>query len=176
MKKPFYLFLFFLFLGFRTFAQFSWVQIGVDGLTCSACSRSVEMSIRKLSFVDSVVMNLEHTQGKITFKKEAKVDIDKIAKAVTDAGFSLRSLYAGITIPELTINNDFCWILENNNYHFIKVADSKVLKGTVALQFVGEKFMSKKEFKNWKMFCITTCTNSSISTTPFSKTYYVSFQ
>src|ERR1700749_3409802 len=41
------LFVFLLSVQAGAFAQFSWAQIGVDGLTCSACTRSVEMSIRK---------------------------------------------------------------------------------------------------------------------------------
>ena len=103
----------FIIVALHSFAQLNWAQIGVDGLTCSACTRSVEMSIRKLTFVDSVTMNLEHTTGKITFKKGAKVEIDKIAKAVTDAGFSLRSLYAGINISELKVTENACWQFEN---------------------------------------------------------------
>ena len=155
-------------------AQFNWARIGVDGLTCSACTRSVEMSIRKLSFVDSVSMNLEHTDGKILFKKGAKVEIDKIAKAVNDAGFSLRSLYAGITVDQLKLGNDLCWVYENNNYHFVKIATDSELKGLVTLRFIDEKFMSKKEFKIWKMYCTGNCNSSSPQTAPYLKSYYVS--
>lgn len=54
-------------------AQFLWAEIGVDGLTCFACSRSVEISVRKLDFVDSVVMNLEYTDRKVYFKKERRL-------------------------------------------------------------------------------------------------------
>ena len=168
------LFLFLLVAQSSTYAQFTWAQIGVDGLTCSACTRSVEMSIRKLSFVDSVSMNLEHTEGKIIFKKGSKVEIDKIAKAVVDAGFSIRSLYAGINVDQLKVMNDLCWAFENDNYHFVKITDNKDLKGPVALKFVGEKFMSKKEFKTWKMYCTNTCTIPASSTIPVSKNYYVS--
>ena len=164
----------FIIVALHSFAQFNWAQIGVDGLTCSACTRSVEMSIRKLTFVDSVTMNLEHTTGKITFKKGAKVEIDKIAKAVTDAGFSLRSLYAGINISELKVTENACWQFENNTYHFIKIPDSKDFKGIVSVQFIGEKFMPKKEYKNWKQYCKDTCTPPTPQPTAVSKTYYVS--
>jgi copper chaperone CopZ len=166
--------MFLLLVQLKAFSQFNWAQIGVDGLTCSACSRSVEMSIRKLSFVDSVNMNLEHTEGKIIFKKGVKIEIEKIAKAVVDAGFSLRSLYAGINIAPLNISNDFCWVYENDNYHFIKIDNARELKGIVTLKFIGEKFMSKKEFKNWKMYCNTNCNVPTSQNTPLSKTYYVS--
>ncbi|MGZ4033427.1 MAG: heavy-metal-associated domain-containing protein [Bacteroidia bacterium] len=165
-------FLFTIQLG--AFAQFNYALIGVDGLTCSACTRSVEMSIRKLSFVDSVTMNLEHTEGKIIFKKGAKVEVDKIAKAVVDAGFSLRSLYAGVNFDHLKLSNDLCWMFDGNNYHFVKIANDTELNGIVTVKFIGEKFMSKKEFKNWKMYCTNNCSVPSSQTTPNSKSYYVS--
>ena len=170
---PILFFTFLLATSLKISAQFSFAQIGIDGLTCSACSRSVEMSIRKLPFVDSVIMNLEHTQGKIIFKKGVKVEIEKIAKAVINAGFSVRSLYATINIDRLKINNDFCWMYENDNYHFIKVPDNKELKGIVSLKFIGEKYMPKKEFKTWKMYCNDLC-NPALPVVPTSKKYDVS--
>ena len=66
-------------------AQYTSARIGVNGLTCSACTRSVEMSIRKLPFIENVEMNLENTDGILKFKKGQEVDIFKIAQAVVDA-------------------------------------------------------------------------------------------
>jgi cation transport ATPase len=155
-------------------AQFGWAQIGVDGLTCSACTRSVEMSIRKLNFVDTVTMNLEHTEGKIIFKKNAKVEMWMVAKAVVDAGFSLRSLYAGVDIESLKVSTDLCWEFENNNYHFVKITNNVEIKKNLSIRFIGEKFMSKKEYKNWKVLCTLTCANADYKNTLNDKTYYVS--
>ncbi len=175
MKLKFlFLFIFFSFSNLSfILAQFSWAQVGVNGLTCSACSRSVEMSIRKLSFVDSVIMNLEHTDGKIIFKKGSKVEIDKIAKAFTDAGFSVRSLYTGITIENISVANDCCWNFENNTYHFIKVTESKEFKGTVSLKFIGDKYMPKSEYKEWKPYLSNPCVSLVNIDASSSKTYYV---
>jgi copper chaperone CopZ len=128
-------------------AQFLWAELGVDGLTCSACSRSVEMSLRKLSFVDSVDMNLEHTQGKIFFKKNGIVDADKIAQAVVDAGFSVRFLRADFSFTSIPENAQFTF--ENTKYQLIKTADKKINKETI-LTFIGKNFLSKKEFSHWK--------------------------
>jgi copper chaperone CopZ len=168
------LFLLLLIAQFKTYAQFNWAKIGVDGLTCSACTRSVEMSIRKLSFVDSVIMNLDNTEGKVIFKKGAKVEIEKISKAVIDAGFSLRSLEADITMDELKVNDNLCWTYENNTYHFIKIAAEKELKGEVLLRFIGEKYLSKKEFKNWKIYCKNPCNGAASQPIQHSQNYYVS--
>ena len=155
-------------------AQFTSAEIGVDGLTCSACTRSVEMSIRKLSFVDSVAMNLEHTEGKIFFKSNAKVDIDKVAKAVIDAGFSLRSLTASLNVSGIKASNDFCWSYENNTYHFVKMPAAENLSGTIRLKFIGDKYMSKKELKDWKMYMTSNCSEGVPAGVPHSKNYYVS--
>lgn len=167
--------LFFLILAqLKMSAQFASAEIGVDGLTCSACTRSVEMSIRKLSFVDSVSMNLEHTEGKIIFKKGAKVDIEKIAKAVVDAGFSLRSLNAEIIIDDLKAGNDFCWDYQDNVYHFVKMPEYVELKGPVKLKFIGSEYMSNKEYKAWKIYCTDACNSGTPANAPHSKNYYVS--
>ncbi|MBN8695616.1 MAG: heavy-metal-associated domain-containing protein [Bacteroidetes bacterium] len=128
----------------------------MDGLTCSACTRSVEMNIRKLDFVDSVAMSLENTEGKITFKAGKKVTIEKIAQAVFDAGFSVRYLKANFVFDNLTISNGFNWTNENEQYCFVK-ADNKILNGETVLIFIGEKFMPSKPYKTWKKKIIECC-------------------
>jgi copper chaperone CopZ len=148
-----------LILSVKMGAQFSWVQIGVDGLTCSQCSKSVEMSIRKLDFVQNVDMNLEHTEGKITFKPGAKVNVEKIAKAVVDAGFSVRYLHAGFIFENIAMTNGFCFPFEGKQYQFVK-AESKNLNGEATIKFVGKKFQSNKEYKHWKADLTPVCDKS----------------
>jgi copper chaperone CopZ len=130
-------------------SNYSWVQVGVDGLTCSQCSRSVEMCIRKLSFVQDVVMNLANTEGKITFKPGTKVDIKKIAQAVVDAGFSVRYISAGFVFENASISENSCFPFEENQFQFVKV-DPKTLNGETTLKFIGKKFLNPKEFRKWK--------------------------
>ena len=147
-------------------AQFTWAQIGVDGLTCSACTRSVEMSIRKLDFVDSVAMNLEHTEGKIIFKKGSKVEIEKIAGAVIDAGFSLRYLHAAVILKDVKISDNYCYSFEGNSYQFVKT-ENKTLNGESIIKFLGAKYLSGKEFKSWKPSLKSNCTGKK------AKVYFV---
>ena len=71
-------------------AGIQWVEVGVNGLTCSMCTRSVEMSIRKLEFVDSVVMDLETTEGRIFLRPNVPFNLGQIAKAIVKAGFSVQ--------------------------------------------------------------------------------------
>jgi len=136
-----------LFSGIAT-AQIQSVSIGVNGLTCSQCSHSVEMSIRKLDFVKEVQMNLDKTEAEIFFIDGNKVDISKIAKSVIDAGFSVRYLKAKIYFNQLSVNENYCWIYEGGYYQFIKTS-TKVLNGLENITFIGKKFMPGKEYKKW---------------------------
>lgn len=137
-------------------AQFKSAEIGVDGLTCSACTRAVEMNIRKLDFVDSVAMNLENTQGKIVFKPGKKVSIEKIARAVMDAGFSVRFMKANFKFNNLAVSPAYNWVNEDEHYCFVG-KDSKILDGEIVLEFIGEKFMPAKTYKSWKKKIIECC-------------------
>ncbi|MEI7802740.1 MAG: heavy metal-associated domain-containing protein [Bacteroidota bacterium] len=130
-------------------AQFTWAQIGVNGLTCSQCTRSVEMSIRKLPFVQDVEMNLENTEGKIIFKKDAPVEFDKIAKAVTDAGFALRYLKAAFIFETVTVADDSVYSTSDFQFHFIKIKP-QILNGETTLTFIGSLYMPNKELAKWK--------------------------
>lgn len=149
-------------------AQFQTVFIGVNGLTCSQCSRTVEISIRKLDFVADVQMNLEHTEGKIILKNGKKADMEKIAQAVTDAGFSLRYLKADLTIDNSINTSGQCVNYKGDEYVFT-AAPKQPLTGTVHLTFLGKKYQSKSEFKkvqpNMKNACGANTTG---------KLYYVS--
>lgn len=88
-------FYFFLFFTCNLFAaRFTSAVIGIDGLTCSACSFSTEQSIRKLDFVENVNMELNENMATITFKKDKEISIDAIVRRVYAAGFSVRSVKA----------------------------------------------------------------------------------
>ena len=147
--------------------QFQNVYIGVNGLTCSQCSRTVEMSIRKLDFVDDVQMNLEHTEGKIILKKNKKADIEKIAQAVVNAGFSVRYLQADLAIDNSMTTSGACINYKGDQYVFTQ-APNEPLKGTVKLKFIGKKYLPKNEFKKMEAVMNDKCGN------PAGKVYHVS--
>src|ERR1700744_1730275 len=107
--KALFITLLFCYCVFPASAQFQAVYIGVNGLTCSQCSRTVEMSIRKLDFVADVQMNLEHTEGKIILKKDKKADMDKVAQAVVNAGFSVRYLQADLAVDNSITTTGQCF-------------------------------------------------------------------
>ncbi len=149
------------------FAQFKSVDFGVNGLTCSACTRSVEMSIRKLNFIENIEMNLTNTNGKIIFKKGQSVSFDAIAKAVTDAGFSVRYLNATFQLNTVLISANHCFTYENTNYQFINNSTIQP-NGNIVFKFIGKQFLPKKEFKKeWNNNIKPSCDNTKL------KTYYV---
>lgn len=158
ISKPTLLTAIFLLCFLFSKAQFISATIGIDGLTCSACSFSTEKSIRKLHFVDSVYMELDKNIATVYFKKNTIVSIQQLAQKVYDAGFAVRSMYVLFNFSDVTVTNDFCFLYENNIYHFIKVNNEKNLKGVVSIKFIGEKFMTKKEYKIWRFYCNSTCT------------------
>jgi copper chaperone CopZ len=153
-------------------AQFRSAVVGVDGLTCSACAFATEKSLLKLDVIDSVFMQLEENTATVFFKERKKIDMNAVAKKITDAGFSVRNFIASVEVGQLTVKPDYCWTYENDTYHFIKLNGDKELKGLVQLLFIGDKFMPSKEFKKWKLYCKNACTPGT-TPAPYSKDYYV---
>lgn len=156
-------------------AQFQSAVIGVDGLTCSACSFATQKSLLELKSVDSVYMQLEKNTATVYFKKGEKVNVKDLAKKVVDAGFSVRSITAQVNVKELQVSPDYCWNYEGDVYHFIKLETPKKLNGETQLTFIGEKFMPAKEFKKWKMYSKNACPSNG-APTPYSQDYYVTIQ
>lgn len=156
----------FLFCTLQSQAQFKWAMVGVNGLTCSACSRTVEMAIRKLPFVKDVQMNLDNTEGKIIFSDNATVDIEKIAQAVTNAGFSVRYLNADFLFNNVNVSSGYCFNNGNYTFQFISIA-AKTLDGESQIKFIGAEFLPKDEFKKMKPLLVNSCAESK------AKVYFV---
>jgi len=165
MKKLCTLFAVCLFFTLSKAQQFTSAEVGINGLTCSMCTRTTELSIRKLDFVDSVIMDLTNTNGIIIFKKGAVVSVEKIAKAVKDAGFSVRYLKAGFDLDKQNISSGSCFMYKGGQYKFLS-QDSTSLSGTATLIFVGKNYMPPKEFKKWSGKVKDACTAG-------KQTYYV---
>jgi copper chaperone CopZ len=68
------------------------VTLVASGLTCSMCSKAIFKSLTKLHFVEEVKVDIEKSKYILCFKTDSKVDIAQIKKAVTDAGFGVKSL------------------------------------------------------------------------------------
>lgn len=149
-------------------AQITKAIVGINGLTCSACSFATEKSIRQLNFVDSVNMDLVNNIATVYFSKTIKVNLDEVSKKVYDAGFSVRSLEAFFYFNQVSVSPHFCFEYANDSYNFFEVKETQLLNGEVKLKLIAKKYMTKAEYKLWK---------PKIDATPLchqtSKTYFV---
>lgn len=136
-------------LPLSVLAGIKWVDIGVNGLTCSMCTRSVEMSVRRLSFVDSVVMSLEKTEGRVYVKQGDPINLKAIAKAVVDAGFSVRFLRVEFVFNDIEVNQDGSFLYQGQQYIWLDYKNGSA-KGDVSLKLVDDYFLPHKESSVWK--------------------------
>lgn len=147
--------------------QVLWAEIGVNGLTCSQCCKTVEQSIRKLDFVMAVKMDLEQTSGLVNFKEGSDIDPELLADAVSRAGFSVRYLKAQMLFDSITISDEYCHWMNGRYFQFIHSAGKK-LKGQVVVKFEGKKYMPVKEYRKVRLLLRAKCATAG------EKGYFVS--
>ncbi len=112
-------------------------------------------------------MNLENTEGKILFKDNADIDIEKVAEAVIDAGFSVRYLTADLVFNQITVTNGYCFSNGKYNLQFVNIPEKK-LEGQTTLRFIGPKFQPKNEYSRMKSVLRNSCAGKN------QKVYFVS--
>ncbi|MFC4770925.1 copper chaperone CopZ [Enterococcus hermanniensis] len=61
-------------------------QFAINGMSCNHCVAKVENAVNQLAGIDKVKINLKKNQGVVKFD-ETKVSAEKIAAAVTEAGY-----------------------------------------------------------------------------------------
>lgn len=145
MRK--YLVFFLLFLGSRQLqAQFAQAEVSVNGLTCSQCSRSVEMALKRLDFIAKVEMDLQHPTARIVFMKNKAIDFSKLAAAVRDAGFNVRSIKARLDAHSNIVDNCFL----DNKIMYFNAGDAGQLKPGSSLLLLGNDLISKTELEKYK--------------------------
>jgi len=143
MRK--YLVFFLLFMaGLQARAQFTQAEVSVNGLTCSQCSRSVEMALKRLDFISKVEMELQQPTAHIVFKKNKAIDFSKLAAAVRDAGFSVRSVKARLG----TLDNGTCFL--DNKIMYFNAGNAEPLKAGAHILLLGNDLISKTELDKYK--------------------------
>lgn len=140
-----------------SFSQTISFNLGIDGLTCSQCSKSVEMQLKRLDFVKSVEMELASTSAIIKVNEASVLSPDEIAKAVRNAGFSVRYLKLSTSAeikPCMLIDGfDGMFSLQNVKN------DNSQTKAT-SIIFLGSSFQSKKELKQNKYNLTNLCSDN----------------
>ena len=149
-------------------SQLFQVFLGINGLTCSQCSRSVEMSLLKLKFVDHVEMELARAEGTVFFKPGQKVDLDKVAQAVYDAGFAVRFIKLEMDLSKNMLSGN-CFNYEGNYFQVIgKQNDIDI--SNARFKLLGKNFLPNKEWKEVRSQLVSACTATD------QKTYFIQLQ
>jgi len=140
-------------------AQFSSASLQASGLTCALCTKAINKSLEQLPFVESVNADIKTSSFRITFKKDADVNIDALRKGVEDAGFSVAKLQLTANFNNVRIENDAHQVINGKAFHFLSVKP-RVLDGEQQLTLVDKNFVQAKDFKKYsassKMSCVQT--------------------
>ena len=92
MKKLYLITAILFFFSNTAFAGESHYQLKVDGLVCTFCEYNIEKKVSKLEGISAVKANLEDGTVSITVADGATLPEADIRKAITDAGFTLKSI------------------------------------------------------------------------------------
>lgn len=125
-------------------AQTQQVVVSISGLTCSQCSRSVEMQLKKLGFIQSIQMDLKQTTATLKIKSGSKTDFRSIAKAVTDAGFSVAGLEAYMYAKQLKTDNNGCMQSGDGRFYIVNAPLASPARELIKFEFIGKPFNTTK--------------------------------
>lgn len=123
-------------------AQFQNIEIGINGLTCSQCSRTVYNALSKVEGVKSIEMDLNHPVAYVSLSPNAKIRFEDLQGAVVNAGYKVRDFYFQVSDVSAWEDVDGYrvmppWILGG-------IEDIEQWKDGVRLQIMDPKFMSDK--------------------------------
>src|SRR5688500_10998720 len=104
--KKLSLFIIFILTLSTVHAQFNKATLQAIVLTCAMCTKAINNSLEELSFIQSVKADIKNSAFNIVFKEGSKVDIDRLKKAVEDAGFSVARLKVAGNFNNLAIKNN----------------------------------------------------------------------
>lgn len=164
MKKVFLFIAFF--WAISASAQVQKVNLQASGLTCAMCSKAIYKAVSAISFVDTVLVNIEASTYDIRFNSDATPQFDQIAKAVVDAGFSVANLTVVVNFNKQNVDKNGLLTLDGIQYKIMGTPPT-TLQGSKKLQLIGKQYMLPKDFKK-----IPAGANSDIST----KTYLVAIK
>jgi copper chaperone CopZ len=130
-------------------AQFISATLGINGLTCSLCSYSVERELKKLDCIEQVTMDLNQNIATIRFKPNKVVRMKEVVDAVYKAGFSVGYTQALFSFNTVTIDEFFSFSYEGDRYKLIN-GSSQALQGEHVIQFIDKKYLVPKIYKTWE--------------------------
>ncbi len=129
--------------------QFKSVRVKITGLTCSLCSKGVESALRKISFIESIDMDLNETTAVVHFNHKSPVDLEMVADKIEEGGFSVSRMEAEYLINGGDIVSDSSITGKDHTLRILK-NDKTKLQNLIKFQVIGLKFMKKKDYELWK--------------------------
>lgn len=155
-------------VALSTRAQVLEAKLQASGLTCSMCSKAVLNALQKVSFVKAVDVNIDKQEYGISFKKDSKIDLDALSKAVEDAGFSVAKLSVTALVEPQKVEKDKHIAIGGQTFHFLN-AGGQQLPQTATFRVVDKTFVSDKEFKKWSGLSSLACVKTGKMETCCSK-------
>ncbi|HUR12637.1 MAG TPA: heavy metal-associated domain-containing protein [Flavitalea sp.] len=155
MKKLFFSLISILLISV-TQAQFRSASLTASGLTCAMCTKAINNSLDRLSFIESVSPDIKNSAFNIVFRKDAAVDPDLLRKAVEDAGFSVSTLKLKAQFNNVLLKKDSHITLGGKNYHFVNVTP-QTLNGEKVITMIDKNFLSAKQFKKFAATTSLSC-------------------
>lgn len=120
------------------------VIVSISGLTCSQCTRSVEMQLKKLDFLSDIQMDLQNTTATVIIKSHHKTDFRAIAKAVTDAGFSVAGFRVWMSAAQIKYDKGSCLKTKDGNFYIVNPQNVQAKKGYYEFELLNKPFSSTK--------------------------------
>ena len=139
-----------------SFAQIESASLKADGLTCSMCSKAIYKSLMRVPFIQKVDVDIEHSVYNISFKPGAPVSPDRLAKAVTDAGFSVGKLAITARFNGIPVEKDTHLPFDGAIYHFLNVP-KQTLTGEKTFTLVDKAFMPAPERRKYRAYTAMDC-------------------
>lgn len=124
-------------------AQLRQITIGVNGLTCSQCSKSVYNKLKQLDFVKVIDMDLNHHIAIVQMKDANNYDIDKLAEAIDNAGYSVRNITLEFDKSGLKFEKQMFWS-GKNTFNFSSMEKNDIPQVFSAI-LIGKKYNSDKK-------------------------------
>lgn len=119
------------------------VKVQIDGMTCSLCSKNVQDQLEKLNYIKKISIELNTNIAVLIVDTTDVVDIEAIAKAVWNAGFTVGAFQIPISKDSRT-HGIYA-------YTFLSVtSENTPLKKAGYYTLVGKWYMNQETFKKVK--------------------------
>lgn len=129
-------------------AHLTKASLQASGLTCAMCSKAVKSALEKIDFVQTVDVDIKRQEYHISFKRNDKIDLDDLNKAVKDAGFSIASLKITGQFDKIEIFKDKLVKVGNQHFRLLN-GDMLLLDGEKTLKVIDKHFLTPKEYKKF---------------------------